>query len=43
MHVAAIEVIGSQRRRFEEGRSRIDQQIDALARQHLAPRGMPRP
>ena len=41
MHVAAIEAVGRQRRQFEKRRSRIDQEIDALARQHLAARGMP--
>ena len=41
MHVAAIEIIGRQRRQFEKGRAGIDQEIDALARQHLAPRRVP--
>ena len=41
MHVAAIEAVGRQRRQFEKCRAGIDQQIDALARQHLAARGMP--
>ena len=41
MHVAAIEAVGRQRRQLEERRAGIDQEIDALARQHLAARGMP--
>ena len=41
MHVAAIEAVGGQRRQFEKRRAGIDQQVDALARQHLAARGMP--
>ena len=41
MHVAAIEAEGGQRRKFEERGARIDQQVDALARQHLAARGVP--
>ena len=41
MHVAAIEAVGGERRQFEEGGAGIDQQVDALARQHLAARGMP--
>ncbi|OIQ68535.1 hypothetical protein GALL_498700 [mine drainage metagenome] len=41
MHVAAIKAEGRQRRQFEKRRTGIDQQIDALTRQHLAPRGMP--
>ena len=41
MHVAAIEAVGRQRRQFEKRGSRIDQEIDALARQHLAARGVP--
>ena len=40
MHVAAIEAIGRQRRQFQERGAGIDQQVDALARQHLAARGM---
>ena len=43
MHIAAIEAVGGQRRKFEKRRSRIDQEIDALARQHLATRQVPRP
>ncbi len=38
MHVAAVEAMGSQRRQFQERRAGIDQEIDALARQHLATR-----
>ena len=41
MHVAAIEAVGRQRRQLEKRRAGIDQEIDALARQHLAARGMP--
>ena len=41
MHVAAIEAVGRQRRQFEKRRAGIDQQVDALARQHLAARGVP--
>ena len=41
MHVAAIEAVGGERRQFEKGGAGIDQQVDALARQHLAARGMP--
>ena len=41
MHVAAIEAVGGQRRQFKERGAGIDQQIDALARQHLAARGVP--
>ncbi len=41
MHVAAIQAVGGERRQFEKRRSRIDQEIDALARQHLAARGVP--
>ena len=43
MHVAAIEAVSRQRRQFHKRRAGIDQEIDALARQHLAARGMPRP
>ena len=41
MHIAAIEPVGGERRQFEKRRARIDQEIDALARQHLAARGVP--
>ena len=41
MHVAAIEAVGGQRRQFEKRGAGIEQQVDALARQHLAARGMP--
>jgi hypothetical protein len=41
MHVTAINADRGQRRQFEKCRSRIYQEIDALARQHLAARGMP--
>ena len=41
MHVAAIEAVGRKRRQFEKCGAGIDQQIDALARQHLAARGVP--
>ena len=41
MDVAAIEAVGRQRRQFEKRGAGIDQQVDALARQHLAARGMP--
>ena len=41
MHVSAVEVVSRQRRQFEKGRAGIDQEIDAFARQHLAPSGMP--
>ena len=41
MHVAAIEAVGRQRRQFEKRGAGIDQEIDALARQHLAARGVP--
>ena len=40
MHITPIETVGRQRRQFEKGRTWVDQEIDALARQHLAPRGM---
>ena len=40
MHVAAIEAVGRQRRQFQERGAGIDQQVDALARQHLAARGV---
>jgi hypothetical protein len=40
VHVAAIKTVGGERRCLEEGRAGIDQQIDALARQHLAARGV---
>src|ERR1700682_2950911 len=43
MHVAAIEAVSGKRRQFEKRRSRIDQEIDALTRQHLAARGVPGP
>ena len=38
MHVAAIEAVGRQRRQLQERGPGIDQQIDALPRQHLAAR-----
>ena len=41
MDVAAIEAVGGERRQFEKRGAGIDQQVDALARQHLAARGMP--
>ena len=41
MHVAAIEAVGGQRRQFEECGAGIDQEVDAVARQHLAARGVP--
>ncbi len=41
MDVAAIEPVGRERRQFEKGGAGIDQQVDPLARQHLAARGMP--
>ncbi len=41
MHVAAIEAMGRQRRQFEKGGTGIDQQVDALAGQHLAARSVP--
>ena len=41
MDVAAIEAVGRKRRQFEKGGAGIDQQVDALARQHLAARRMP--
>ena len=41
MHVAAIEAVGRQRRKLEKRRAGIDQQVDALTRQHLAARGVP--
>ncbi|MGY4479060.1 hypothetical protein ACVILL_006474 [Bradyrhizobium sp. USDA 3364] len=40
MHVAAIEAIGGERRQFQERGAGIDQEIDAVARQHLAARGV---
>ena len=40
MHVAAVEAVGGERRQFEKRCSRIGQEIDALARQKLAARGM---
>src|SRR5260370_38247764 len=43
MHVAAIETESRKRRQFEKCRSRIDQEVDALARQHLAARRVPGP
>ncbi len=41
MDVAAIKAVGRERRQFEKGAAWIDQEIDALARQHLATRRMP--
>ncbi len=41
MHVAAIKPIGRERRQFEKRRTGIDQEIDPLARQHLAAGGVP--
>ena len=41
MHVATIEIVGSQRRQLEKGGAGVDQEIDALSRQHLAPRRVP--
>ncbi len=41
MDIAAIEAVGGERRQFEKGGAGIDQEIDALARQHLAARRMP--
>ena len=41
MDVAAIEAVSRERRQFEERGAGIDQQIDALARQHLAARKVP--
>ena len=40
MHVAAIEAVGRKRRQFQKRGTRIYQEIDALARQHLASRGV---
>lgn len=40
MHVPAVEAVGGERRQFEKRGARIEQQIDALARQQLAARGM---
>ena len=40
MDIAAIEAVRRQRRQFEKRRAGIDQQIDALAGQHLAARGV---
>ena len=42
MHVAAIEAVGGQRRQFEKRGAGIDQEVDAVARQHFSARGMPR-
>src|ERR1700722_11852937 len=41
MDIAAIEAKSRERRKFKEWRSGMEQEIDALARQHLATRGMP--
>ena len=41
MHVAAIKAMSRKRRQFEECGAGIDQEIDAVARQHFAARGMP--
>jgi len=40
-HLAAIEAVRRQRRQFEERGAGVDQQVDALARQHFAARRMP--
>ncbi|MHC2284708.1 hypothetical protein ACVIJW_000578 [Bradyrhizobium barranii subsp. barranii] len=40
MHVTAIEAVRRQRRQLHERGAGIDQQVDALARQHLAARGV---
>src|SRR5204863_5992241 len=40
VHVAAIKAEGGEWREFEEGRAWIDQQVDAIASQHLAARGV---
>jgi hypothetical protein len=40
MHIAAVEAMGRQWRQLQKCRSRIDQEIHALPRQHLAARGM---
>ena len=36
-HVAAVHAVGGERRKLEDGRSRIDQRVDAVAREQLAP------
>src|SRR6478609_1277138 len=38
MYIAAVEAVGRKRRKLEERRAGIDQEIDALPRQHLAAR-----
>ena len=43
MHVAAIKAVGRKRRQLQERGAGIDQEIDPLARQHLAARSMARP
>ena len=43
MDVAAVEAVGGERRELEERRARIEQQVDALARQELAAPDVPRP
>jgi len=40
MHVAAIESVRGERRHLEKSSTRINQQVDALARQHFAARGV---
>jgi hypothetical protein len=42
MNVAAVHAVCGQRRKLEERRSRIEQQVDALARQQLSARSVPR-
>ena len=41
MHVTAVEAMGGKRRHLEKSGAGVEQQINPLARQHLAPRGMP--
>ena len=40
MNIAAIEAVGRKRRQLQERGPGIDQQVDALTRQHLAARRM---
>src|SRR3954447_4011330 len=40
MHVAAIEAVSRKRRQFEERGAGVEQEVDALPRQHLAAREM---
>ena len=42
VHVAAIKAIAGERRKFEERRSRVEQQADPVARQQLAARNVAR-